>query len=282
MKGINHLVLAAHDLDGIRKFYADLGFTLTAPGQHPFGTGNTIIQLSGTYLELLAVTRPQDIVEHTAEDFSFSAFNRDYLARHEGFAMMVLDSSDAASDRADWAAKGLKTYAPFTISRQALLPDGQEVTVGFALAFTRLSGAPWLGLFACQHFRPDYYQQPQFMSHRNGARYVMDVWITGPGALALADDLSAIVASAARREDPERIVIPARHGDIVLASEGQFRAAFGCAPPHPQDGPHLAALTIACGEPVRMARGLTQQIGNRVVVPPSIGFGTAIGFCHVR
>ena len=62
-----------------------LGFTITPRGQHPFGTGNSIIQLQGIYLELLSVTVPQDVPEHSAGHFSFAAFNRDYLARHEGF-----------------------------------------------------------------------------------------------------------------------------------------------------------------------------------------------------
>ena len=59
MKGINHLVLAGHDLDALRSEYEGLGFTVTSRGQHPFGTGNSIIQLHGTYLELLSVTVPQ-------------------------------------------------------------------------------------------------------------------------------------------------------------------------------------------------------------------------------
>ena len=48
MTGLNHLVLAANNLVAIRSLYENLGFTLTATGQHPFGTGNTIIQLHGT------------------------------------------------------------------------------------------------------------------------------------------------------------------------------------------------------------------------------------------
>ena len=98
MKGINHLVLAGRDLQAMRSSYQALGFTITPRGQHPFGTGNSIIQLHGTYLELLSVTIPGDVTEHSIGNFSFAAFNRDYLARHEGFSMMVLDTSDARAD----------------------------------------------------------------------------------------------------------------------------------------------------------------------------------------
>ena len=108
MKGINHLVLTGHDLEALRSKYQALGFTVTPRGQHPFGTGNSIIQLPGTYLELLSVTVPQDVPEHSPGQFSFAAFNRDYLARHEGFSMMALDTPDARADIQSWRAAGLQ------------------------------------------------------------------------------------------------------------------------------------------------------------------------------
>src|SRR5215472_4171320 len=108
MKGINHLVLAGHDLEAMRSHYQALGFTVTPRGQHPFGTGNSLVQLHGTYLELLAVTAPNDLPEHRTGQFSFAAFNRDYLKRHEGFSMLVLDTADARADIAAWRAAGLQ------------------------------------------------------------------------------------------------------------------------------------------------------------------------------
>lgn len=278
MKGINHVVLAARDLDRIRSLYAALGFTLTATGQHPFGTANAVVQLHGTYLELLTINRPQDIVEHQPGAFSFSAFNRDYLARHEGFSMLVLDSEDAAADRAAWATQGLQVYAPFDFARQARLPDGTDVTIGFSLAFTSLPAAPWIGLFSCQHLRPDYFAQPRFMTHRNGARRVSEVWISGPGAIELAEPLSAIAGSRPVVKDRSLVAIPTAFGEIILASEGVFESAFGIAPPHGGDGPHLAGLTIGCrgGEPP--PPHLVTTVGARRVVHPADGFGTAIAF----
>ena len=135
MKDINHLVIAARDLGALSLTWAALGFTLTPRGQHPFGTGNAVIQLHGSYLELLSVTNPQDVVEHDEGQFSFSAFNRDFLARHEGFSMLVLGTRDAAADIAAWRAAGLQTYAPFEFSRLAKMPSGDDVRVGFSLAF---------------------------------------------------------------------------------------------------------------------------------------------------
>ena len=69
MKGINHLVLTGHDLEALRSKYQALGFTVTPRGQHPFGTGNSIIQLPGTYLELLSGTVPQDFPSTAPDGF---------------------------------------------------------------------------------------------------------------------------------------------------------------------------------------------------------------------
>src|SRR5450756_505168 len=96
MKGINHLVLASLDLEALRSAYQALGFAVKARGGLPFGISNSVVQLQGSYLELLSVTG--DVPEHSPGHFSFGAFNRDYLARHEGFSMLVLDTPDARAD----------------------------------------------------------------------------------------------------------------------------------------------------------------------------------------
>src|SRR5437868_14910068 len=98
MKGIDHLVLCGRDLDAMRENYASLGFTLTPQARHPFGTGNSLIQLEGCFLELLSVFEPEKITGAGAGRFSFAAFNRAFLARGEGMSMLVLDSTDSRAD----------------------------------------------------------------------------------------------------------------------------------------------------------------------------------------
>lgn len=266
MKGINHLVLAGCDLDALRSAYQALGFTITPRGQHPFGTGNSIIQLQGNYLELLSVTIPQDVPEHRAGHFSFAAFNRDYLARHEGFSMLVLDTPDARADIVSWRAAGLQTYGPFDFSRMAKMADGEDVRVGFSLAFVIHPAAPWVGLFACQHHMPAYYAQPQYQKHSNGAVTIQDVWIAGDGAPDLAGFMRKVTGSDDVKEDAGRTVFQTPRGAIVLALPQAFEAAFGVPPPHAGDGPHLAGFTIDCRTLGPLADfGLTKA-GDRCVV----------------
>lgn len=278
MKGIDHLVLAGHDLDAMRDAYAALGFTLAPRAQHPFGTSNTAVQLHGNYLELLAVTKPEDVIEAAPGKFSFPGFNRDYLARHEGFSMLVLGTQDAAAEIAGWRAAGLETYAPFDFSRMAAMPGGGEKRIGFSLAYTSTPEAPWLGHFACQHHAPEYLAQPQFQKHENTAQAISDVWITGDGALELAEHMRLFIGGNGMSQAAGRFVFETPRGTIVLADAGEFRAAFGVAPPHDRDGPHLAGFTVRCESLDFFAGKGLDQVGQRLVVPPSKGFGTAIAF----
>ncbi|MEK7245865.1 MAG: VOC family protein, partial [Pseudomonadota bacterium] len=94
-RGIDHLVLAVRDLEAARDFHARLGFTLTPRARHPFGTDNSLIQFQGSFLELLTVARPADIPSHGPDNFSFAAYNLDFLAQRQGFSMLVFESTDA-------------------------------------------------------------------------------------------------------------------------------------------------------------------------------------------
>ena len=155
MKGINHLVLPAQDLEALRCAYQALGFTVKPRGGLPFGISNSVVQLQGNYLELLSVTG--DVPAHSPGHFSFGAFNRDYLARHEGFSMLVLDTPDARADIASWREAGLNVYEPFDFSRMAAWADGERVKLSFSLAFASHPAAPWLGLLACQYNLPEFF-----------------------------------------------------------------------------------------------------------------------------
>src|SRR5690242_1553153 len=276
MKSINHLVLAGHDLEAMRAHYSGLGFNVTPRGQHPFGTGNSLVQLHGSYLELLTVTAPQDVPEHRAGHFSFAAFNRDYLKRHQGFAMLVLDTADARADCEAWRAAGLHTYAPFDFSRNAKLADGRDIVVSFSLAFVSHPAAPWLGLFACQHHTPEYFAQARYLQHGNGAKCVQDVWIVGDSAPDLAGFMQTVTGAKAVSENPSVSSLQTPIGTIVLARAPVFERAFGHPAPHPDDGPHLAAFTIACQTLGQLAD--LPKVGDRHVLAPGKNFGTAIGF----
>ena len=212
-RSFDHLVLAVNDLNSASEFYKKIGFKITPRAQHPFGTGNHLVQLQGCFLELLGVTQPDNIPTLDDTAFNFSAYNQDYLTRGQGLSMMVLQTKDAAADRDEFAADGLETYDLFNFSRLAELPDGSKVTVGFTLAFTSVRNLPEAMVFTCQQWRPDLFWKPEYQQHPNGAQTITEVF------LVVDDPAPANRLTKGIKLDPVR-------GKLSLMSMADFRERF--------------------------------------------------------
>jgi catechol 2,3-dioxygenase-like lactoylglutathione lyase family enzyme len=167
---IDHLVLAVRDLDAARATYTRLGFTVAPLAHHPFGTSNSVVQMKGSYLELVAVTDAAKIPPATKTAFSFAAFNRDYLEHREGLSAIALQSDNASADIADFAAHDLPTYNLVKFERTAKAADGSERPLAFSLAFTSDARVhDQAAFFTCQHHHPENFWRPEYQRHANGA-----------------------------------------------------------------------------------------------------------------
>lgn len=255
MKGIDHLVLCGRDLGAMRENYAALGFTLTPEARHPFGTGNSLIQLEGCFLELLGVFEPEKISEAGAGRFSFAAFNRDFLARGEGMSMLVLDSTDARADVAAFRDRGLQTYEPFDFQRRAKLPDGEEVTVGFSLAFATDPAMPGIAFFTCQQHAPEHFWKPQYQRHANRALTILDVSLVAERPQDHAAFLSAFTGFGAESIQGGLTVRTTR-GNISCITPQHFTKIFG-REPDTSRGPHFAGFTIGVRRIARLEEAIT-------------------------
>ena len=210
-RAIDHLVLDVRDLEAARAAYARLGFTLTPRAQHPFGTANSLVQLQGNFLELLALADPAAIRPAAAGHFSFAEFNRAFLAKREGMSMLVFASKDARGDRREFLERGLQTYEPFDFERKARLPDGSEVTVGFSLAFVTEPRMPDAAFFVCQQHAPQHFWKPEYQRHPNGARAIVEVTMLASDPLAYAEFFGGLV---------ERAAVTQREGALRIELEG--------------------------------------------------------------
>src|SRR5487761_2036241 len=113
-RGLDHIVHAVRDLDAAAALYRGLGFTVGAHNRHPraWGTQNHIVQFPGTFIELLAIADESGIAPHAPWQFSFGAFNRDFLAHEQGLSMLVLEGH-GAPDADEFSAKGLGDFAHY-------------------------------------------------------------------------------------------------------------------------------------------------------------------------
>lgn len=283
-RGIDHIVVAAGDLDALQAFWRSLGFRVGARNRHPWGTLNHIIQFPGHFLELIA-TEPGFVRPKPDEPVAqFAGFLADYLERREGPAMLVLESGDAAGDQAQFADAGMAGPSLFRFERQGKRPDGSPVHVAFTLAFARRDELNDAGFFVCQQHYPENFWNPAFQVHDNGIRGLDAIVLAAPEPQAVASFFSTYtgVAHAEPMSGGLRIVTP--RGTIEVATPAAFASATGFASPVLDHGPRFVALKfrvpdLAAFRDRLSAEGITaDRRGPSLFIPPERAFGTSLVF----
>ncbi len=286
-RGIDHLVLCVRDLDATAQVYERLGFTLTPRASHAWGTDNRLVQVEGSFLEIIEVAHPEKLLPDQDGHFNFGRFIHGYLQDREGFGMLVFETSDAEADRIEFEASGLSAFERFDFERKATLPDGNQVTVGFSLAFVHRPECPDAAFFVCQQHAPEYFWKPHFQNHRNGARAIGEVIMVAdspgdlrflfeglqrPGSVELEDGI--LRAETARGW--LTAMTPSAYEDWFGAS-----ASVGANAPA---GPHLTAFRVLVddlsdAEKILAEAGVAAHWGKAgLVVPASDLFGVTLAF----
>lgn len=284
-RGVDHLVLCVRDLEAARDVYRRLGFTLTPRALHPFGTGNSLVQLRGSYIELLTVVDPAKIVPPREGEFSFASFNQRFLGRREGFSMLALTSDDARADRDEFVAAGLVTYPPFDFSRKAKLPEGEEVTVSFSLVFLGEASMPEAGFFTCQHHTPHFFWDPDYQDHANGALAVAEIVMVAADPRASMGFFARLQGRDAVAMQDGQLVVALSRGRIVVLDPRRAADRFpGLGQAESPVTPHFVGYRIAVRDldAVRMrldAAGVSfRAVSGALQIGPDTSFGVTLEF----
>ena len=245
-RGLDHIVHAVHDLDAAAALYRRLGFMVGARNRHPWGTHNYVVQLPGFFIELLTVAEPEKIVAATPRSFSFGAFTQGFLARQQGFAMLVLESTDAREDSHAFRSHGIGDYDVFHFERRGSKPDGSVVKVAFSLAFATAPEAD-AGFFVCQQHYPENFWNASFQNHPNTAANVAGVVMVANTAGDYTKFLSAFTDAPIEERDGA-IVAQTGRGTIETMSPASFANRFAVGLPDVSSGARIAALRLYVGD----------------------------------
>ena len=284
-RGIDHLVLCVEDLELGAEFFRNLGFTTTPRARHPWGTDNCLIQLTGSFIELLTVSRPALISAAGPKTFSFGAFNQKFLAHREGMSMLVFESTDAEADRKEFIARGLPSYDKFYFERKAKLPDGSQVPVAFSLAFATDPRMPQAAFFCCQQHAPQYFWKAEYQSHANGADKILEV-------IMVAESPGSFSGFFAKLQEPESVVmeeseliVHTPRGTIKVLTPAQACRRYGTRNlADLPDSPYFLGFAIQVGNLDLVADNLRKnniscEISNQLIrVHPNEAFGVLIEF----
>ena len=265
--GLDHVVVAVHDLEAAASAWEALGFTVTPEARHPWGTANRLIQFDGFFIELLAVADEGLIREAGEGEFSFGAFNRDFLKSREGGSMVVFESRDPGRDRAFFEKHHLQTYAPFSFEREAKAPDGSVRKVAFDLTFVTDPLAPSIAYFTCRNRFPENFWRQEYQTHANGAAAIDEVVLVARDPCDHHEFLGSLMEQREMRATSLGLELKTPRGRIQVFTPIAYSRMFGqeafdCLP---EDLPAIAALVVKC-------RG----ISSRKVIPASALFGLTL------
>ncbi len=229
---IDHVIIAAPDLDRLEETFQQLGFSIVGGGTHPhLGTRNRIIILGDGYIELLA----------TADAERVSPVLRERIALGSGWVGFALQSDDIASEARAMREHGADVHGPS--AGRLVAPDGtarswQVVTIGADDLWAAALPLPFL----IQHDSSGERHQrelagaDQVTPHANGADRIAGVTLRAADLDGLrkrfelayglepapvtspdADEQSAVLYPLARDSEWVRLVQPKASGSLTLA-----------------------------------------------------------------
>ncbi|MDR3467098.1 MAG: VOC family protein [Xanthobacteraceae bacterium] len=281
--GLHHIVHAVRDLDAAAEFYRRAGFKLGTRNRHPWGTHNFVVQFQGFYIEILALAEPDRLgTDGLAQHFG--RFNRDAIARGDGFSMLLRESADIDRDVADFARGGIGTSGPLSFTRDATLPNGTMATLGFSLAFARAPGSPDVGFAACQEHNGALFWNEALQRHDNGASRLAGVVFTARDPARHRDVVSVFAGGQDVRSTAAGIAATTPRGQIDIVSEIGFSEAFGVGPGRSGEGLQLAGLRLVVRDLAALEQVLERgriapvRHAGRVVVGPDQAFGATLIF----
>ena len=281
-RGLDHIVHAVSDLDAAADFYRRAGFKVGAHNKHPWGTHNHVVQFPNFFIEVLTVAEPEKLGDDGLSQ-RFGIAGREAIERGDGFAMLVLESTDSEADVADFARSGIGISQELPFSRQAALPDGTPTTVGFSLVFAKDAQSPHTTFFTCRQHNPAAFWKPDYQRHPNGASGVL-------GAVLVADNpadhhifLEAFTGVRDLHASSLGIVARTPRGDVEIIEAVAYRDRFGtltkAGAGASLKGLRLSVPDLDALESALKAGGVTShRQSGRVVVPAEAAFGATLIF----
>ena len=111
LTAIDHIIIGVHNLEqAATQFSQKLGLAVSGGGIHPTGgTANRIIVIGETYLELIAIYKPEEAQQSIL----------DRLAIREGYLNFVLASNDIETDSKAMLQSGVPILGPISGSLRA-------------------------------------------------------------------------------------------------------------------------------------------------------------------
>lgn len=283
-RGIDHIVHVVRDLEAARAIYERLGFQVGPENVHPWGTRNRLVQVPGSYIELLSIPEPEKLPAVPPGTYSFGGFNREFLQTcGEGLSALALQSKDPEAEKAAFDQAGFGGFDVMNFSRKGKRPGGSETEVSFSLAFARDPKSNHAGFFTCRQNTPHEIWFPELQWHRNGANKIAAVVCAAGHPADHHIFMEAFTGARDIRATSLGLNIETPQGEILVYDPRAFSDSFATGAPEDK-GMRLAAIIFEVKDLGAARRWLTRNglkprdLHNRLVIGPAEAAGAVIAF----
>ena len=228
--GIDHPLIAVHDIEQLRERLIGMGFNMTAIGKHPWGTSTSLAMFDGCLIEIMGIYDASLIDEVPAGDFHFGRHVYEHLMQREGVALSALHSTDSQVDAQRAQAAGFTTAGHLEFGRDVTLPDGRQDRTKTTLALLPDARWPRLSFFLCQQHRPELVYVPQWLAHPNSVHGICGVTVLAAPELqdVLRDKFSALYGNGKAVNGGYEL--ETANGHLRLMSQESIESELGALP----------------------------------------------------
>ena len=277
---VDHLVIAARSLDAVTAAYRRLGFLVGGRNRHSWGTENHIVQLHGSFLELIGLGADFEPLGASEPAAPFANTLADYIAQRDGLAQVALRSDDTKADADGFAQAGFSAGGSLHFGRTAEAADGRRREVAFTIAFAKDPADPAHDFFVCQHHRPENFWNPAMQDHPNTARRLTGVVMAADKPRERTDFLTHLFGAGAVTADADGLRIATGEQTLEIMPPARIRALYGDAVV--DRGGAAFRIGVESMEAVQrfinvMGSPYTMRDG-RLTVAPAIAGGAALSF----
>ncbi|MFK7835438.1 MAG: VOC family protein [Sulfitobacter sp.] len=245
--GLDHPLIAVHDIDALRERLISIGFNMTPIGKHPWGTSTSLAMFQGCLLEIMGIYDDTLLDEVPAGDFRFGRHVYEHLQEREGVALTALHSTNSTADAAFAQQAGFQVSGHLEFGRDVTLPDGHQGRTKTTLALLPDRTFPRLSFFLCQQHRPELIYVPSWLEHPNSV-----TGYAGASILAREMDMDVLASRFSGLYGTPRLfdggmVFDTANGKVQILTKTAVQA---------RNGP-LPAAVLAEGAPSIVALDLT-------------------------
>ena len=267
--GIDHPLVATHDIGGLRARLIAMGFNMTAIGKHPWGTSTSLAMFDGCLLEIMGIYDETLIDAVPAGDFRFGRHVWAHLQQREGVALTALHSTNSRADAETAAKAGFTVAGHLVFGRDVTLPDGTTDRTKTTLALLPDNTFSRLSFFLCQQHRPELIYVPEWLVHPNKVYGICGVNIVARPAhhAALITRFGGLYGDAERSGGCTTFTTA--NGALRIFDPDTFRHQIGPLPvSNAQEGtPYICGMDFDMADPQTLAGFLVDSGTGYVEIP---------------